>query len=124
MQTAPAQNTRKTAFSIIAVLSLAHFLNDTMQSIINAVYPLLKENLALTFSQIGIIIFTYQISASIMQPLLGYVFDRKPAPYILPAGLIFTMSHGSWKVTATQIPGSTHRGACMSAKTRLQVILR
>ena len=92
MQTAPAQNTRKTAFSIIAVLSLAHFLNDTMQSIINAVYPLLKENLALTFSQIGIIIFTYQISASIMQPLFGYVFDRKPAPYILPVGMIFTMS--------------------------------
>ena len=86
------QNAQKTAFSILAVLSGAHFLNDTMQSIINAVYPLLKENLALTFSQIGIIVFTYQISSSIMQPLLGYILDKKPAPYILPIGMIFTMT--------------------------------
>ena len=92
MEPKPAQNTQKTAFSIIAILGLAHFLNDTMQSIINAVYPLLKDDLALTFSQIGIIIFTYQISASIMQPLFGYVLDRKPAPYILPAGMLFTMT--------------------------------
>ena len=92
MDKATSQNTQKTAFSILAVLSGAHFLNDTMQSIINAVYPLLKENLALTFSQIGLIVFTYQISSSIMQPLFGYILDKKPAPYILPIGMIFTMT--------------------------------
>ncbi|MBR4597464.1 MAG: MFS transporter [Opitutales bacterium] len=92
MQAKTRQNSQKTAFSIIAILGIAHFLNDTMQSIINAVYPLLKDNLALTFSQIGVIVFTYQISASIMQPLFGYILDRKPAPYILPIGMIFTMS--------------------------------
>lgn len=84
--------TSKTAFGVLAALSLAHMLNDTMQSIINAVYPLLKENLALTFSQVGLIIFVYQISASIMQPIFGYFLDKKPTAYILPFGMLSTMA--------------------------------
>lgn len=85
-------SSNKIAFGVLASLSIAHLLNDTMQSIINAVYPLLKENLALTFSQVGLIIFVYQISASIMQPLLGYILDKKPTSYILPLGMLSTMT--------------------------------
>ena len=78
-------------YSILLALSLAHCLNDTMQSVVSAIYPLLKENLSLNFAQIGAITLTYQISASIFQPICGYVFDKKPASWFLPVGLLFTM---------------------------------
>ena len=78
-------------YGILLSLSLAHCLNDTMQSVVSAIYPLLKENLALNFAQIGTITLTYQISASIFQPVCGYIFDKKPAAWFLPVGLMFTM---------------------------------
>lgn len=87
-----SQNTSKPFYGILLALSLAHCLNDTMQSVISAIYPLLKTNLALSFSQIGIVTLTYQISASIMQPFCGYLFDRKPNAWFLPIGLAFTMT--------------------------------
>ena len=62
-------------FGILAALSMTHGLNDAMQSIISAIYPLLKTNLNLTYGEIGLIALTYQISSSIMQPIFGYVFD-------------------------------------------------
>lgn len=81
----------KTSLGILVSLSAAHMLNDSMQSIISAVYPLIKEELALDFSQIGLIAFIYQISASIMQPLFGIYLDKRPNAWFLPAGLVFTM---------------------------------
>ena len=63
---------------ILAALSLAHGLNDAMQSIISAIYPLLKTSLNLSYAEIGIVALTYQISASIMQPIFGYAFDKRP----------------------------------------------
>ena len=73
---------------IIWLLSLAHALNDTLQSVVTASYPLIKEELSLSFSQIGFITFFYQISASILQPLLGGYFDKHPNPRALIAGVI------------------------------------
>ncbi len=84
-------NAQQTLFGILFALSLAHCLNDTMQSLISAIYPLLKENLALSFAEIGAITLTYQISASVIQPICGYIFDRKPNAWFLPFGLAFTM---------------------------------
>ena len=70
-------------------------LNDAMQSVLNAVYPLIKKTLELDFGQIGKIALVYQISASIFQPLLGYYLDKKPNAWFLPIGMLFTMG-GSW----------------------------
>lgn len=81
----------RTAFGILAALSLAHMLNDAMQSVLNAVYPLIKRTLELDFGQIGKIALVYQISASIFQPLLGYYLDKKPNAWFLPIGMLFTM---------------------------------
>lgn len=83
--------TTRPLFGILMALSLAHGLNDMMQSVITAVYPLLKTNLALSFAEIGAVTFTYQISASIFQPICGYLFDKKPNSWFLPVGLGFTM---------------------------------
>lgn len=77
---------------ILVALSMTHGLNDAMQSIISAIYPLLKTNLNLTYGEIGLIALTYQISSSIMQPFFGYMFDKKPAGWFLPFGLFCTMS--------------------------------
>lgn len=80
-----------TSFSILLLLGLTHFFNDTLQYMVQAVYPMLKENLLLSFSQIGIITLVYQIASSIFQPIIGAYTDRKPQPYSLPIGMVFTM---------------------------------
>ncbi|SHF33681.1 MFS transporter, FSR family, fosmidomycin resistance protein [Dysgonomonas macrotermitis] len=66
--------------------------NDTLQNMVQAVYPMIKDSLALNFSQIGIITLVYQMSSSIFQPIIGAYTDRKPQPYSLPIGMLFTMS--------------------------------
>ena len=76
--------------SILLSLSLAHFLNDTFQSIISAVYPILKDNLLLSFTQIGLITLVYQICASVFQPVFGLLFDKKPSPWYLIIGTAST----------------------------------
>jgi len=70
-----------TAFSILAAISVCHLLNDMMQSLLMAIYPLLKSNYGLTFGQIGLFTFTSQVTASVLQPLIGLYIDRKPKPY-------------------------------------------
>lgn len=80
-----------TRFSILILLSITHMFNDTLQNMVQAVYPLLKESLVLNFSQIGIITLVYQMSSSIFQPIIGAYTDRKPQPYSLPIGMMFTM---------------------------------
>ena len=77
------------AFPVLLALSAAHSLNDLLQSVISAVYPMLKEELSLDFAQIGLITLVYQIS-SIFQPVVGYAFDKRPFVYSLPMGMVST----------------------------------
>jgi len=85
---------RKTgpAFGILAAISSAHMVNDMMQSLILAMYPVLKGTLSLSFTQIGLITLTYQLTASLLQPLVGLVTDRRPLPYSLPLGMLSTLA--------------------------------
>ena len=83
--------TQQTIFSILFTVSFAHLINDMLQSIIPSIYPVLKAKFHLTFSQIGLITFTYQITASLLQPFVGYFTDRKPRPFSLVLGMGFTL---------------------------------
>ncbi len=75
------------AYLVLGGISFSHFLNDTMQSLIPSVYPILKENYALSFAQIGLITLAFQITASLLQPVVGSVTDRKPQPFSLAIGM-------------------------------------
>ncbi|CAA0113528.1 Fosmidomycin resistance protein [Starkeya nomas] len=87
----PADAVRRAAMPVLVALSAAHFLNDMIQSLIPAVYPIIKTAYALDFGQIGIITLTFQISASLLQPLIGLYTDRYPLPYSTVAGMGFTL---------------------------------
>ncbi|HAH66191.1 MAG TPA: MFS transporter [Rhizobiales bacterium] len=76
-----------TVVAVLAAISVCHMLNDVIQSLIMAIYPMLKENLTLDFGQIGLITFTFQFTASVLQPGVGYVTDRYPTPYSLVLGM-------------------------------------
>lgn len=80
-----------TFISIIFAVSCGHFLNDVMQSMLPAIYPILRENYGLTFLQIGIITAVYQLTGSILQPIIGFYTDKKPSPYSLPCASAATM---------------------------------
>ncbi len=79
------------AFIVLLAISFCHFLNDTVQSLIPAIYPILKESYNLTFAQIGLITLAFQFTASILQPVVGYYTDKKPQPYSLALGMGFTL---------------------------------
>jgi MFS transporter, FSR family, fosmidomycin resistance protein len=87
----PAQTAGRTTFSILAAISFCHLLNDMMQSLLPALYPMLKSTYALSFGQIGLLTFTYQITASLLQPIIGLFTDRSPRPYSLSVGMGFTL---------------------------------
>ena len=72
--------------NILLSLSLAHLLNDAFQSVLPALYPILKDNLALSFAQVGLITLVYQICASVFQPVFGFLFDKRPSPWYLILG--------------------------------------
>ncbi len=78
------------AYLVLGGISFSHFLNDTMQSLIPSVYPILKENYALDFAQVGMITLAFQVTASLLQPVVGYVTDKKAQPFSLAAGMGFT----------------------------------
>ena len=78
------------SFPVLMALSAVHCLNDTLQSVVTAVYPMLKEDLSLSFAQIGLITLVYQIASSVFQPVIGYAFDRRPFVRSLPAGMCCT----------------------------------
>lgn len=82
---------RRTAFGILGAISVAHLLNDMIQSLILAIYPLLREDFSLSFVQIGMITLTYQMTASLLQPLIGHFTDKHPQPWSLPVGMGFTL---------------------------------
>jgi MFS transporter, FSR family, fosmidomycin resistance protein len=79
------------ATRILASLSFCHLLNDMMQSLLPSIYPILKQNFGLSFSQIGLITLVNQITASLLQPLIGFYTDRRPQPYSLAMGMAFTL---------------------------------
>ena len=81
----------KTLYSILFAISFAHLLNDMMQSIIPSIYPIIKNQYGFTFGQIGIITLVFQMTSSLLQPLVGRVADRHPMPYALSAGMVFTL---------------------------------
>jgi FSR family fosmidomycin resistance protein-like MFS transporter len=91
MTTAIENRATATTFSIIAAISFCHLLNDMMQSLLPAIYPILKDNYGLDFRQIGLLTFTFQFTASLLQPAIGAYTDRKPQPYSLAAGMGFTL---------------------------------
>lgn len=85
--TAGRSQAEATTFAIILAVSLCHCINDIMQSLLAAIYPLLKANYQLDFWQIGLLTFTFQLTASLLQPLIGAVTDKRPMPYSLPYGM-------------------------------------
>ncbi|SMD04124.1 MFS transporter [Pedobacter africanus] len=87
----PKQIAQQTVFPILFAISFSHLLNDTIQSLIPAIYPLVKDNYNLSFSQIGLITLAFQMAASLFQPFVGLYTDKKPQPYSLAIGMGFTL---------------------------------
>jgi FSR family fosmidomycin resistance protein-like MFS transporter len=81
----------RTAFTVLAAASLSHLLNDTIQALVPALYPMFKASLALSFTQVGLLTLTLQLTASMLQPLVGLYTDRRPAPFALVVGMTFTL---------------------------------
>ena len=77
----------KTTLSIIVAVSVCHLINDVMQSLLSAIYPILKDNYGLDYVQIGLLTFTFQVTASLLQPAIGMYTDKRPLPYSLPVGM-------------------------------------
>lgn len=92
LETAPAESVNRTVFPILFTISFCHLLNDMMQSVIPAVYPLMKDHFDLSFTQIGLITLTFQLTASLLQPVVGFYTDRRAQPMSLVAGMGFTFA--------------------------------
>lgn len=89
-EVAPSPVPLNTVFPILIAISVSHFLNDTIQALLPSIYPLLKSNYQLSFAQLGLITLTFQLSASLLQPIVGLVTDRKSLPFSLPIGMGMT----------------------------------
>jgi len=83
---------QKTVYSILFSISFAHLLNDLIQAVIPSIYPILKQNYNLSFSQIGLITFAFQLTASLFQPFVGYYTDKYPKPFSQIYGMLFSMA--------------------------------
>src|SRR3954470_8088487 len=81
----------RTAVRVLAAISVSHLLNDTIQSLIPSIYPILKESFQLNYSQVGLIALTLQLTASLLQPMVGMYTDRRPMPYSLVGGMAFSL---------------------------------
>lgn len=81
---------QKTTYKILFAISFVHLLNDSVQSVIPAIFPILQESMNLTFFQLGLIGFAINMTGSVMQPVVGLYTDKKPSPYLLPLGMVFT----------------------------------
>ena len=84
------QGKEGTAFAVLAAISFSHLLNDTVQSVLPAIYPLLKSSFALSFAQVGLMGMTQQVTASLLQPVVGLYTDQRPTPYALVIGMAIT----------------------------------
>lgn len=80
-----------TVYPIIVAISLSHLLNDTIQSLIPAIYPLVKDSFGISFAQVGLITLVFQLSSSLLQPLVGFYTDRRLFPFALPMGMTFSL---------------------------------
>ncbi|MBB2887782.1 MULTISPECIES: MFS transporter [Pseudomonas] len=87
---APSQSS-PLVMRIIGAVALAHLINDLIQAVLPSIYPMLKANYGLTFTQVGLITLTFQLTASLLQPWVGYHTDRHPKPWLLPAGTVCTL---------------------------------
>ncbi len=87
-----AAHIEKTAYTVLAAVTFCHFLNDIAQSLIPAIYPILKSSFHLDFGQVGLITLTFNVVASLLQPVVGLYTDRRPKPYFLPVGMGFTLT--------------------------------
>jgi MFS transporter, FSR family, fosmidomycin resistance protein len=83
----PGESRKGTTLAVLIAVSFSHLLNDIIQSLLPAIYPVLKSTFALNFGQVGLITFTFQLTASVMQPLVGYYTDQRPSPFSLPIGM-------------------------------------
>jgi FSR family fosmidomycin resistance protein-like MFS transporter len=90
------QANQDTAFAVLAAISFSHLLNDTIQSVLPAIYPLLKSSFALTFAQVGLMGMTQQVTASLLQPAVGMYTDRRPMPFALAIGMAITLVGLLW----------------------------
>jgi FSR family fosmidomycin resistance protein-like MFS transporter len=86
------QQINNTAFQVLIALSAVHCMNDALQSVVSASYPILRNDMQLSFKEIGLITLTYQMAASIFQPLVGLFFDKRPSVWSLPTGMSFTLA--------------------------------
>jgi MFS transporter, FSR family, fosmidomycin resistance protein len=113
MTTLPATRPNTTVYAILFAAAGCHLINDTLQAVMLSVYPMLKQNYALSFSQVGLLTMVYQVTASILQPLISHFTDRKPLPYILPFGSIFTAAGLILLATAHSYPALLIAAACI-----------
>ena len=88
--------TERTAFRVLFAISLAHLLNDMVQSIVPSIYPIIKDDMGLTFVQIGVITLVFQLTSSLLQPFVGMYADKRPSPYALAVGMCFTLAGLIW----------------------------
>src|SRR6202048_3373659 len=86
-----AETGHQTILAILIAASFSHLLNDTIQSLIPAIYPVLKDSFQLNFAQIGLITLTFQVTASLLQPLVGLYTDHRPQPFSLAIGMAFSL---------------------------------
>jgi FSR family fosmidomycin resistance protein-like MFS transporter len=85
------ESTQGTVIPVLLAISVSHLLNDTLQSLIPAIYPVVKQSFRLSFGQVGLITFVFQVTASLLQPVVGAVTDRRPQPFSLAVGMGFTL---------------------------------
>ena len=113
--TGPLAAVPRTAFTVLGAISFCHLLNDMMQSLLPALYPMLKGSYHLSFGQIGFLTFTFQVTASLLQPIIGAYADRKARPYSLAAGMGSTLiglvllafaNHFAWLLLAAALIGT------------------
>jgi FSR family fosmidomycin resistance protein-like MFS transporter len=102
----------RTVFGVLFSICLCHGINDLLQSLLSAIYPTLKQQFHLTFAEIGFVTLAYQLTASLLQPAVGFVADRRPAPFSLPAGTLFTLA-GLCILSAARSYALLVLGACI-----------
>jgi FSR family fosmidomycin resistance protein-like MFS transporter len=103
---------RKPAFGVLLAICFCHLINDMLQSLLLATYPTLKAEFHLSFAQIGLVTLAYQLTASLLQPAVGLYADRKPAPFSLPVGTLFTFA-GLMVIASARAYGTLIAGACV-----------
>lgn len=108
----PSSSPHGMTLGVLVAVSFCHLLNDMMQSLLPAIYPNLKAELGLSFGQIGLVTLAYQITASILQPLVGLYADRRPTPLVLPGGTLFSLA-GLLVLSAGHTYPMIVAGACL-----------